>query len=306
MIFSAVSASCRYVPFCNGCDSERRNHLIQENFIIHFNCFAFSFSTAHSFRKLSLQRFWFKTILAELFPWRTLKISEIFSFIKHRSFKLCSYHYNGEALQPCLHSVFGPWLGTAGAGQQAQSTPAPSLPLWGEQSCLTAPQLQRGLWEVAMWPYSKCSIMWPFRWLLPTGFICFNFIYWIITSPTVWGGYSEELLSSKLPCTVFSVVLCHRREFLHCVTFQYLSIIKLSTSWKSDLGKCQSCLTFDAISKPLRSHTSNTPATSAQCLPFVGERKRWEKDREKKGGRTVSYWPYSWAWLSLRWMTVLE
>lgn len=100
-------------------------------------------------------------------------------------------------------------LGTASAGQEAQSTPAPYLPLWGEQSCSTVPRLQRGSGRWLCGPAPSAPPRDPLDDCFQQVLFCFDFVYWIITSPTVWGGYSEELLSCKLPCTVFSAVLCH-------------------------------------------------------------------------------------------------
>lgn len=68
------------MSLCSVCDGERRNRFTQENCAIPFNCPVSSFSAAQSFRRLSLWCFGCKTVLSELFPWRTLKISEIVSF----------------------------------------------------------------------------------------------------------------------------------------------------------------------------------------------------------------------------------
>lgn len=140
------NASCRHVSLCSMCDGERSNCFIQENCTISFNCSTSSFSTARPFRKLSLWCSGYKTMLAELPPWRTLKISEIFSFIWHRSLKLRSYHYDGEALQLFLPSPLPlvPAWGELVLGRRQEPTSDPSLPWWGELSCSKVPQLQRG------------------------------------------------------------------------------------------------------------------------------------------------------------------
>lgn len=48
---------------------------------ITFNWSAFCFSTAHSFRRLSLEYIGFDVTMTEILKWRKLKTSEIFSFI---------------------------------------------------------------------------------------------------------------------------------------------------------------------------------------------------------------------------------
>lgn len=74
----------------------------------------------------------------------------------------------------------------------------------------------------------------------------------------------------KFLCVVISAVLCHQTDV---PVLCYLSICK----------NCKSCLMFGAIIKPLCYHPSKIPATSLQCLPFVGEREVEEGQRERSG-----------------------
>lgn len=104
--------------------------------------------------------------------------------------------------------------------------------------------------------------------------------YWVITSHT----QSEVCIAI---CCIFCCFAPSEKVFiLRCLSIS--TKYKIFCFLKIWFGKCQSRLMFAAISGLVCYHPSKTPATSAQCLPFMGKREKWKKGREKKEGWTVS------------------